>query len=152
MSNPDLLDRAIIGNVRRLPGRAVAALTLLLYPGAVLLLPLALRWTPLQLVEANVLEVSFSDVPAGWEDRLKTLPEVDSVNGHDHSFKISSKNGPATTMALLDAAAASHVTVHSLSVASTTLDDVFVHYTGRDLRDALQEASPQDSQFMLRRP
>ena len=100
----------------------------------------------------NVLEVSFSDVPAGWEDRLKTLPEVDSVNGHDHIFKISSKNGPATTMALLDAAAASHVTVHSLSVASTTLDDVFVHYTGRDLRDALQEASPQDSQFMLRRP
>jgi len=99
----------------------------------------------------NVLEVSFSDVPAGWEDRLKTLPEVDSVNGHDHSFKISSKNGPATTMALLDAAAAAHVTVHSLSVASTTLDDVFVHYTGRDLRDALQEASPQDSQFMLRR-
>jgi len=99
----------------------------------------------------NVLEVSFSDVPAGWEDRLKTLPEVDSVNGHDHIFKISSKNGPATTMALLDAAAASHVTVHSLSVASTTLDDVFVHYTGRDLRDALQEASPQDSQFMLRR-
>src|SRR5712691_5898898 len=99
----------------------------------------------------NVLEVSFSDVPAGWEDRLKALPEVDSVNGHDHSFKISSKNGPATTMALLDAAAASRVTVHSLSVASTTLDDVFVHYTGRDLRDALQDASPQDSAFMLRR-
>ena len=42
-------------------------------------------------------------------------------------------------------------TVQSLSVASTTLDDVFVHYTGRALRDALQDASPQDSQFMLRR-
>src|SRR5436309_347345 len=54
----------------------------------------------------NILEVSFSHVPAGWEDRLKTLPEVDSVNGHDHLFKISSKNGRATTMALLDAAAA----------------------------------------------
>src|SRR5207244_9211789 len=97
-------------------------------------------------------EVSFSDSPAGWEDRLKTLPQVDSVTGHDHVFKISTKNGPATTMALLDAAAASRVTVHSLSVASTTLDDVFVHYTGRGLRDSLQEASPQDSQFMLRRP
>ena len=32
-----------------------------------------------------------------------------------------------------------------------TLDDVFVHYTGRDLRDALQEASPMDSPFMMRR-
>ena len=44
-----------------------------------------------------------------------------------------------------------HVTVHSLSVQSTTLDDVFVHYTGRALRDALQEASAADSPFMLRR-
>ena len=41
--------------------------------------------------------------------------------------------------------------VQSLSVQSTTLDDVFVHYTGRALRDALQEASPRDSGFMIRR-
>ncbi len=99
----------------------------------------------------NVLEVSFSHVPPGWEDQLGKLPQVDSAKGHDHVFRISSKNGPATTMALLDAAAAAGVTVNSLSVASTTLDDVFVHYTGRDLRDALQEASPQDSSFMMRR-
>src|SRR2546421_1598155 len=99
----------------------------------------------------NLLEVSFSHVPSGWEDRLKTLPEVESATGHDHVFKISTKNGPATTMALLDAAAAARVTVNSLSVASTTLDDVFVHYTGRDLRDALQDASPKDSAFMMRR-
>ena len=32
-----------------------------------------------------------------------------------------------------------------------TLDDVFVHYTGRDLRDALQEPSAADSPFMMRR-
>ena len=32
-----------------------------------------------------------------------------------------------------------------------TLDDVFVHYTGRDLRDALQEPSAADSPFVLRR-
>jgi ABC-2 type transport system ATP-binding protein len=111
--------------------------------------------TPMRLKASvptnNVLEVSFSNVPDGWEQRLKALPEVDSVNGHDHAFKISTKDGPSTTRALLDAAAASGVTVNSLSVASTTLDDVFVHYTGRDLRDALQDASPQDSAFMLRR-
>ena len=32
-----------------------------------------------------------------------------------------------------------------------TLDDVFVYYTGRDLRDALQEPSAADSPFMIRR-
>ena len=50
------------------------------------------------------------------------------------------KWGPATTRALLEVAAAAGITVNTLSVQSTTLDDVFVHYTGRDLRDALQEA------------
>jgi ABC-2 type transport system ATP-binding protein len=34
---------------------------------------------------------------------------------------------------------------------TVTLDDVFVHYTGRDLRDALQEPSALDSPFMIRR-
>ena len=29
--------------------------------------------------------------------------------------------------------------------------DVFVHYTGRALRDALQEANPSDGAFALRR-
>ena len=66
-------------------------------------------------------------------------------------FRIATRNGPATTMALLDAAAQINLPVHSLSVQSTTLDDVFVHYTGRQLRDALQEASPLDSSMMMRR-
>jgi ABC-2 type transport system ATP-binding protein len=99
----------------------------------------------------NVLEVSFASTPPGWIEKLKTLPQVESVTGDEHIFKISSKNGPATTMALLDAAAAAGVSVQALSIASTTLDDVFVHYTGRGLRDALQDANPQDSAFMLRR-
>jgi hypothetical protein len=42
-------------------------------------------------------------------------------------------------MALLAAAEAAHLTVTTLGVQSTTLDDVFVHYAGRGLRDALQE-------------
>jgi ABC-type multidrug transport system ATPase subunit len=33
----------------------------------------------------------------------------------------------------------------------TTLDEVFVHYTGNDLRDAAQAPSVTDSPFMLRR-
>ena len=33
----------------------------------------------------------------------------------------------------------------------TTLDEVFVHYAGRDLRDALQAPAATDSPFMIRR-
>jgi len=99
----------------------------------------------------NILEVSFPTTPAGWEDRMKSLPEVQNVSAQDNVFRIATTNGPATTMALLEAAAQINLPVHSLSVQSTTLDDVFVHYTGRQLRDALQEASPRESALMMRR-
>jgi ABC-2 type transport system ATP-binding protein len=98
----------------------------------------------------NVLEVSFASAPEGWIERLRALPEVESVTGEDLVFRVASNGGPATTMALLDMAAREGVAVRSLSVQSTTLDDVFVHYAGRQLRDALQEASPLDRAFVGR--
>ena len=100
----------------------------------------------------NILEVSFPETPPGWEEQIRKLPEVESVSGKDNIFRIATRNGPATTMALLDAAAQIQLPVQSLSVQSTTLDDVFVHYTGRLLRDALQDAAPQESQLIMRRP
>jgi ABC-2 type transport system ATP-binding protein len=98
----------------------------------------------------NVLEVSFPAVPDDWAARLEALPGVESVLQHDTVFRVGSNNGPATTLALFEMAARAGVTVHSLSVQSTTLDDVFVHYTGRALRDALQDAAPRDFSFMRR--
>ncbi len=95
--------------------------------------------------------MSFSSTPPGWRERLERLPDVESVTGDDQIFRMKSQNGPATTLALMEAAAQAGIGVQSLSVQSTTLDDVFVHYTGRALRDELQEASAKDSPFMLRR-
>ena len=97
----------------------------------------------------NFVEVSFAAVPAGWEAALQALPAVEKVSAQDNVFRIATRNGPATTTALLDAAAQINLAVHSLSVQSTTLDDVFVHYTGRQLRDALQDASPMDRTGMM---
>ncbi len=99
----------------------------------------------------NSLEVSFSAAPPDWEERLRKLPEVESVSAHENIFRIATGNGPGTTLALMEMAAAAGVTVHSLSVQSTTLDDVFVHYTGRALRDALQAANPLETGPVMRR-
>ncbi|HVM96925.1 MAG TPA: ATP-binding cassette domain-containing protein [Candidatus Acidoferrales bacterium] len=99
----------------------------------------------------NILEVSFATPPEGWDRVIAALPNVESVSGQHDLFRIASDNGPATTTALMDTAARSGVAVLSLSVQSTSLDDVFVHYTGHALRDALQEPSPMDRPFMVRR-
>jgi len=96
----------------------------------------------------NVIEVSFAGAPATWSSSLAALPNVAQVNEHDHVFRLSSANGPATMSALVDLAAQNNVTVQSLSIQSTTLDDVFVHYAGRALRDALQETPIHDFSHM----
>jgi ABC-2 type transport system ATP-binding protein len=99
----------------------------------------------------NVLEVSFANTPANWGETLSALPAVAEVKASDHVFRISSDDGPRTTVELMEAARKAGVTVTSLSVQSTTLDDVFVHYTGHQLRDALQAPSAAASPFVMHR-
>jgi len=51
----------------------------------------------------------------------------------------------------LDSPDALKASIPGRAADTVTLDDVFVHYTGHDLRDALQEPSAADSPFVLRR-
>jgi ABC-2 type transport system ATP-binding protein len=98
----------------------------------------------------NILEVSFATVPQNWAETLEKLPEAADVKADGNIFRISSNNGPRTTVELLEAARAANVTVTSLSVQSTTLDDVFVHYTGHQLRDTLQAPSAAESPYIFK--
>ncbi len=96
----------------------------------------------------NILEAGFSSVPPGWDATLKSLPDVAEVKAVESVFRISSNNGPRTTTALLEAVRAAGLTITSLSVQSTTLDDVFAHYTGHQLRDTLNASAAYSSAFM----
>jgi ABC-2 type transport system ATP-binding protein len=99
----------------------------------------------------NVLEVSFSGAPKDWMQKLKSLDDVADVKAVDNIYRISSHNGPRTTVALMEAARSAGAAINSLSVQSTSLDDVFVHYTGHQLRDTLQAPSAADSPFVSHR-
>ena len=83
----------------------------------------------------DVVEAEFVRPPANWQDVLKDLPNVVSVTVQDGVTHIGSKNGPETVGALMETARKSGVTVRRVTVQSTTLDDVFLHFTGRQLRD-----------------
>ena len=54
-------------------------------------------------------------------------------------------------LAALDTPASLKASIPGRAADDVTLDDVFVHYTGRALRDALQQPSAMDSPFVLRR-
>lgn len=90
---------------------------------------------------SNVIEAQFDNAPEDWEQRLHTLDDVTSVQ-HEGAgmFRVLTSNGSRTTTELVEMAVEAGVAVKSLSVQNTTLDDVFVHYTGRQLRDELQKA------------
>jgi len=99
----------------------------------------------------NILEASFSGAPTNWADTLRALPDVAEVKSQENIFRISTNNGPRTTLDLLETARDANVAVASLSLQSTTLDDVFVYYTGHQLRDALQAPSSAESPYLMKR-
>jgi ABC-2 type transport system ATP-binding protein len=90
---------------------------------------------------SNVIEVQFGNVPSDWEQQLHQLADVTSVKHEGaNMFRVLTSNGSRTTTQLVEMAVQARVDVKSLSVQNTTLDDVFVHYTGRQLRDELVKA------------
>jgi ABC-2 type transport system ATP-binding protein len=96
--------------------------------------------TPIELKQsvpgANVVEVHFDRETEEWKERLERLDGVTSVQAESAGFyRVLTSSGSKTTMQLVEMAAGLGETLTSLSVQNTTLDDVFVHYTGRQLRD-----------------
>jgi ABC-2 type transport system ATP-binding protein len=96
--------------------------------------------TPLELKHnvpgANVVEVHFDRETPQWQARLEALEGVTSVQAESAGYyRVLTSSGSRTTMQLVELAASLGETLTSLSVQNTTLDDVFVHYTGRQLRD-----------------
>jgi ABC-2 type transport system ATP-binding protein len=98
----------------------------------------------------DVVEAEFDGAPADWVEQLRSLAQVANVSTRDGVTHISSDDGPATVAALMDLARAKHVTVRRVSVSSTTLDDVFLHYTGRELRDAATGGGKLDISHLYR--
>ncbi len=112
--------------------------------------------TPVELKNsvagANVVEVQFDREDDQWKDRLTQLEDVTSVQPESAGFyRVITRSGSKTTMQLVELAAELGETLASLSVQNTTLDDVFVHYTGRQLRD--EQVKPMMASWaMLQRP
>ena len=96
--------------------------------------------TPIELKQnvpgANVVEVHFDRETDQWKSRLEGMDGVTSVQAESAGFyRVLTSSGSKTTMQLVELAASLGENITSLSVQNTSLDDVFVHYTGRQLRD-----------------
>jgi ABC-2 type transport system ATP-binding protein len=96
--------------------------------------------TPAELKQSvpgsNVVEVQFNREHDLWKTRLEAIPNVTEVQAQSGGvYRVLTSNGSQTTTQLVEMAASLGEQLTSLSVQNTSLDDVFVHYTGRQLRD-----------------
>ena len=101
--------------------------------------------TPVELKQSvpgsNVVEVQFNRESEEWDARLRKLPDVTEVQSQSAGvYRVLTANGSRTTTQLVEMAAGLGEELTSLSVQNTSLDDVFVHYTGRQLRDETVKA------------
>ncbi len=92
---------------------------------------------------ASRIELQFDpDLPNGAAD-LERLPAVKSVRSlGSATYRVSSDRGPASAQELIELARTLNLELKALSVQSTTLDDVFLHYTGHGLTEAMEAAGP----------
>jgi ABC-2 type transport system ATP-binding protein len=85
---------------------------------------------------SNVVEVQFMQESSAWPEQLNRLAGVTSVESQSAGmYRLLTSNGSLTTTQLVEMTSSSGSTIKSLNVQNTTLDDVFVYYTGRQLRD-----------------
>jgi ABC-2 type transport system ATP-binding protein len=110
--------------------------------------------TPTRLKDSvpgtDAVEAEFDGAPSDWDLQLEKLAEAAGVSHRDGVVHIASHNGPATVAALMDLARARGVTVRKVTVQSTTLDDVFLYYTGSELRDAAHGGAGYDISHLYR--
>jgi ABC-2 type transport system ATP-binding protein len=99
---------------------------------------------------ADIVEAEFDNPPADWSATIKKLDGVASVTDHDDVTHIATNSGPLTVGELMDMARERGVSVRRVSVQGTTLDDVFLYYTGRQLRDAASETLQRDMSHLYK--
>jgi ABC-2 type transport system ATP-binding protein len=84
----------------------------------------------------NVVEVAFFRPSEEWPERLKQLAGVTAVQSQSAGmYRVLTSDGSLTTIQMVEMVDKLGEKIKSLSVQNTTLDDVFVHYTGSQLRD-----------------
>ena len=69
---------------------------------------------------------------------------VAGVSDHDGLWHVSTTDGPTTVREMMDLSRDRGVNVRRVSVQGTTLDDVFLYYTGRQLRDEASDSVKRD--------
>ncbi|HEY3933001.1 MAG TPA: hypothetical protein VGL65_00115, partial [Gemmatimonadales bacterium] len=89
------------------------------------------RALKLSVPGASAIDARFVGVPTDWDARLRALPGVSVVQPlGGETWRVVAEEAGRVATALVGMARDAGVQLQALTVSSTTLDDVFAHYTG----------------------
>ena len=94
--------------------------------------------TPRELVDqmgADNIQIKGSGNKGSFEERCKSLNYVQSVNSTNGLIQIGVDSGNRRLVELIELANKSNYSIEDVSVSKPSLGDVFLKYTGRQLRD-----------------
>lgn len=86
-------------------------------------------------VGSNYILMTGNNSPNGFVEKLKTLPYVGAVSTTDNNIRIGVDSGNHRLAEVITLAGESHYAVEDISITKPSLEDVFLKYTGRQLRD-----------------
>ncbi len=93
--------------------------------------------TPTAMKDAmgrEVIQIA-ADGAAAVVPAIRKIPDVGDVKTRDDKITVYAANGAMVIPRIFQIAAAAGITISSISLTGPTLDDVFISYTGHEIRD-----------------
>jgi ABC-2 type transport system ATP-binding protein len=95
----------------------------------------------------DIMTVSIKDSDVDISGIIQKVPRVKEVKKQDSTYRIKVEDGEETAPTVLDAIRAEGQKVTRLSLTKPTLDEVYLEYTGRSMRE---EEESKDAAFRQR--
>jgi ABC-2 type transport system ATP-binding protein len=110
--------------------------------------------TPNELKESlggDIMALSIKDSNSDISEVIRKVPKVKEVKKQDGVYRIKVEDGEETAPIILDAIRTEGHTVTRLSLTKPTLDEVYLEYTGRSIREAEESKEAFFTQRMTMR-
>jgi ABC-2 type transport system ATP-binding protein len=88
-----------------------------------------------QIPGNDIISLTFENISQGILEGIKTLPFVHNINSEDNNVRIYVDNGALNLPHLIDEVRSFGGKVLSATIHEQSLEDVFIHYTGKSIRE-----------------
>ncbi|MDG6244033.1 MAG: ATP-binding cassette domain-containing protein [Methanolobus sp.] len=99
-------------------------------------------------VGVDIIKIVSSEKEKLWS-AVSSMPGIKNIEIHDDSLTIGLKDAEKHVVKIINMAYSRDIPIGSISIHKPTLEDVFLHFTGRTIRE--EEASGKEQMRMMRR-